>query len=103
MLDVRNEQLLKDIAQNRDTPVLTRVNAASLCNKLGALPAKEVIGILQEIVDDPRTKCGVQVKALELIDKINDATGQEPELDSEGVANASKNLWDEFVVCPNQT
>jgi hypothetical protein len=42
----------------------------------------------------------VQVKALELIDKINDATGQEPELDSDGVETAKQNLLEKFLKCP---
>lgn len=100
MLDGRNEDLLRDIARNPNTPAVTRVNAVNLAYKLGCLPAKECIAILQAVIDDSRTKCGVQVKALELIDKINDATGQEPELDSEGVKTAKQNLMEKFLKCP---
>lgn len=100
MLDGKNEQLLQEIARNPDTPPVTRVNAVSLAYKLAALTAKECIEILQDTIDNSRTKCGVQVKALELIDKINDATGQEPELDSEGVETAKQNLLEKFLKCP---
>lgn len=100
MLDSKNEQLLRDIARNPDTPPVSRVQAVSLAYKLAALTAKECILILQDTIDDSRTKCGVQVKALELIDKINDATGQEPELDAAGVENAKQNLLEKFLKCP---
>ena len=100
MLDGRNEDLLRGIARNPNTPPVSRVNAVNLAYKLACLPAKECIAILQAVIDDSRTKCGVQVKALELIDKINDATGQEPELDSEGVKTAKQNLMEKFLKCP---
>lgn len=100
MLDGNNEELLREIARNHDTPPVSRVQAVSLAYKLGSLAAKECVAILQETIDDSRTKCGVQVKALELIDKINDATGQEPELDSEGVETAKQNLLEKFLKCP---
>lgn len=100
MLNGKNEQLLQEIARNPDTPPVTRVSAVSLAYKLAALTAKECIEILQDTIDNSRTKCGVQVKALELIGKINDATGQEPELDSEGVETAKQNLLEKFLQCP---
>lgn len=100
MLDAKNQELLKKLARNPDTPALNRVSAVSLAYKLGCLPAKECILILQAVLDDSRTKSGVQVKALELIDKINDATGQEPELDSDGVEIAKQNLLEKFLKCP---
>ena len=100
MLDGKNEELLKQLARNPDTPAVSRVSAVSLAYKLGSLVAKECITILQAVLDDSRTKSGVQVKALELIDKINDATGQEPELDSDGVETAKQNLLEKFLKCP---
>ena len=100
MLDSKNQKLLQELARNPDTPAASRVSAVSLAYKLACLSAKECIGILQNTIDDSRTKSGVQVKALELIDKINDATGQEPELDSEGVETAKQNLLEKFLKCP---
>lgn len=99
MLDGNNEERLRLIARNPNTPALVRVNSVSLSYKLGSLSAKECVGILQEILDDARTKTGVQVKALELLDKISDATGQEPELTSEGEEIAKQNLMEKFLKC----
>lgn len=99
MLDERNESLLIDIARNQDTPPSNRVSAVALCYKTGALAAKECIEILQETIGDSRTKCGVQVKALELLDKIDDTTGQEPELDSECIDDTKKKLMEKFLKC----
>lgn len=100
MLGSKNEDLLRSIARNPDTPPVSRVSAVSLAYKLAALTAKECIEILQDTIDDSRTKCGVQVKALELIDKINDATGQEPELRSEDVESVKSDLMEKFLKCP---
>lgn len=100
MLGSKNEDLLRSIARNPETPPVSRVSAVSLAYKLAALNAKECIEILQDTIDNSRTKCGVQVKALELIDKINDATGQEPELRSEDVESVKSDLMEKFLKCP---
>ena len=102
MLDGKNTDLLIKIARNRDTPAATRVSACTLLNRLSALPAKEIIAILQETIDDHRTKSGVQVKAMDLIDKINSNTGLEPELNSEDVSSVEQKLMEQFLVCPKQ-
>lgn len=103
MLDNKNTELLIKIAQNPDTPPATRVSACTLIYRLSAMPAKEVIAILQETIDDSRTKSGVQVKAMDLIDKINNTTGQEPELRSEDEELVKTKLMEKFLVCPSTT
>lgn len=103
MLDNKNTELLIKIAQNPDTPPATRVSACTLIYRLSAMPAKEVIAILQETIDDSRTKSGVQVKAMDLIDKINNTTGQEPELCSEDEELVKTKLMEKFLVCPSTT
>lgn len=103
MLDNKNTELLIKIAQNSDTPPATRVSACTLIYRLSAMPAKEVIAILQETIDDSRTKSGVQVKAMDLIDKINNTTGQEPELRSEDEELVKTKLMEKFLVCPSTT
>lgn len=103
MLDSKNTDLLIKIAQNPDTPPATRVSACTLIYRLSAMPAKEVIAILQETIDDSRTKSGVQVKAMDLIDKINNTTGQEPELRSEDEEIVKTKLMEKYLVCPSTT
>ena len=101
MLDGKNTDLLIDIARHRDTPAATRVSACTLLYRLSSLPAKEIIAILQETIDDSRTKSGVKVKAMDLIDKINNTTGLEPELRSEDEKLVTTNLMEKYLVCPN--
>lgn len=103
MLDNKNTELLIKMAQNPDTPPASRVSACTLIYRLSAMPAKEVIAILQETIDDSRTKSGVQVKAMDLIDKINNTTGQEPELRSEDEELVKTKLMEKFLVCPSTT
>ena len=103
MLDSKNTQLLVEIARDRDTPSASRVSACSLIYRLSAIPAKEIIEILQETIDDRRTKSGVQVKAMDLIDKINNSTGHEPELRSEDEEIVITNLMEKYLVCPSTT
>ena len=103
MLDAKNTELLIEIARRHDTPAATRVAACSLIYGLSALPAKEIIGILQETIDDHRTKAGVQVKAMDLINKINNTTGQEPELKSEDEELVKTKLMEKYLVCPSTT
>lgn len=102
MLDSKNTDILIAIANNPDTPSASRVSACCLIYKLSALPAKEIIEILQETIDDERTKSGVQVKAMELIDKINNSTGDEPELRSEDETLVKTKLMEKYLVCPNR-
>jgi hypothetical protein len=103
MLDVKNTELLINIARNGSTPAATRVSACTLLNRLSAMSAKEITAILQETIDDHRTKSGVQVKAMDLIDKINSNTGLEPELNSEDAKSVEQKLMEQFLVCPKQT
>lgn len=100
MLDSKNTDVLIDIARNHDTPAATRVSACTLIYRLSAIPAKEVIAILQETIDDSRTKSGVKVKAMDLIDKINNTTGHEPELRSEDEELVKTKLMEKYLVCP---
>ena len=100
MLDNKNTELLIKIAQNPDTPPASRVSACTLIYRLSAMPAKEVIAILQETIDDYRTKAGVKVKAMDLIDKINTNTGHEPELRSEDEELVKTKLMEKYLVCP---
>jgi hypothetical protein len=103
MLDSKNTDTLIEIARNADTPPATRVQACTLIYRISALSAKEVISILQETIDDSRTKSGVQVKAMDLIDKINNTTGQEPELRSEDEELVKTKLMEKYLVCPSTT
>jgi uncharacterized protein (UPF0147 family) len=100
MLDSKNTDVLIDIARDNDTPAATRVSACTLIYRLSAIPAKEVIAILQETIDDSRTKSGVKVKAMDLIDKINTNTGHEPELRSEDETLVKTKLMEKYLVCP---
>ena len=100
MLDSKNTDTLIEIARDRDAGAATRVNACTLINQLSALPTKELLEILQETIDDYRTKAGVKVKAMALIDKINSSTGMEPELRSEDAESVKTNLMEKFLICP---
>lgn len=103
MLDSKNTARLIDIARNSDSPPATRVEACKLLYEISAIPAKEVIDVLQETIDDSRTKSGVQVKAMALINKINNTSGTEPELRSEDIEDVKTSLMEKFVVCPDIT
>lgn len=100
MLDSKNTDVLISIARDSDTPPATRVSACTLIYRLSAIPAKEVIAILQETIDGYRTKAGVKVKAMDLIDKINTNTGHEPELRSEDEELVKTKLMEKYLVCP---
>lgn len=101
MLDRTNTQTLQRIARNSDTPPNARVSACALVYRLSALSAKELEGILQCIIDDNRTKEGVKVKALDLLDKVSNSSNKEPELLSEDVDSVKTELMEEYLVCPN--
>ena len=101
MLDRSNAKLLIDIAMNRDTPPATRVSACDLLFKTNEMCATDIQKILQEVVDDYHTKCGVQVKALALMDKVSNTTGREPELTPEDEELVRTSLLESFVICPN--
>ena len=103
MLDGKNTELLVEIAKNQDSPSAVRVSACNLIYQLSALPAKEILEILQETIDDSRTKSGVQVKAMTLMDKINNSTGLEPELRSEDEELVTTKLMEKYLVCPSTT
>lgn len=103
MLDSKNTQILVEIARNPDAGGATRVNACTLLNQLSAISAKEILSILQETIDDYRTKDSVRVKAMALIDKINNSTGLEPELTSEDVTDIKTKLMEQYLVCPQST
>ena len=103
MLDSKNTELLIEIARNPDTPSATRVSACTLIYRLSAIPAKEILDILQETICDSRTKSGIQVKAMDLMDKINNSTGIEPELNSEDEELVKTKLMEKYLVCPNDT
>ena len=100
MLDSKNTDTLIEIARDKESGAATRVSACTLINQLSALPTKELLEILQETIDDYRTKAGVKVKAMALIDKINSSTGMEPELRSEDAASVKTKLMEKFVICP---
>lgn len=100
MLDKKNTELLIETAQCDETPSATRVSACSLLYRLSAIPAKDIVNILQRTIDNPRTKSGIQVRAMDLIDKINNAAGVEPELRSEDVDNVKEKLREKYLVCP---
>lgn len=101
MLDKENIELLNGIAEDRDTPAASRVSACALMYRLSAIPAKGILSILNDVINDYRTKSGIKVKALDLIDKINSTAGQEPELNSEDVDSVKTQLMEQFLVCPN--
>lgn len=101
MLDRTNTQTLQRIARNSDTPPNARVSACALVYRLSALSAKELEGILQCIIDDDRTKDGVRVKALDLLDKVSNSNNKEPELPSEDVESVKNDLMKEYLVCPS--
>lgn len=103
MLDRKNAQLLIDIAINPDTPPATRVSACDLLYKTNEMCGKDITKILQQVVDDARTKSGIQVKALALMDKVSNDTGREPELSTEDEQLVRTQLLESFVKCPNNS
>lgn len=100
MLDVKNTDLLIEIVKNPDTPGASRVQGCSLLHRLSALPSKEILAVLQETIDDARSTANVQVKAMDLIDKISNTDGQEPELRSEDEELVKTKLRERYLVCP---
>lgn len=103
MLDKTNATLLIDIARNEDTPAATRVQACALLHRTNELCANDIVKLLQEVVDEPRTKKGIQVKALDLLDKISQETTREPELSGEDEALVRTSLLERFVKCPTHS
>lgn len=101
MLDKSNTDTLCRIARNPDTPPNARVSACALVYRLSAMSAKELEAILQCIIDDNRTKDGVRVKALDLLDKATNSNNREPELPSEDVDSVKTDLMKEYMVCPS--
>lgn len=100
MLDRKNSKLLITIAQSSDTPPAARVSACALLHRTNELCASDIQKILQEVIDDYRTKRGVQVKALDLLDKVSQDTGVEPDLSAEDEQLVRTSLMEQFV-CQN--
>lgn len=101
MLDRNNATLLISIAKNGDTPPNARVSACDLLYKTNELCATDITKILQDVIDDYRTKSGVKVKALALLDKVSNDTGGEPDLTREDEELVRAQLLESFVKCPN--
>lgn len=97
MLDQKNSDLLVEIARNRDTAPTTRISACSLIYRASLLPASEVLGILQETIDDYRCKDGPKVKALDLMDKIDSSRSNETTLTSEQQSAIKEQLLAEYL------
>ena len=100
MLNQQNIDILITIAENADSSPISRISACSLLYKLSAMSAKHIIEILQETVDDAHSKSSAKIKAMELMDKINESTGQEPELRSEDEELVKTQLMEKYLVCP---
>lgn len=102
MLDKSNTENLISIAKDKDTNGASRVSACALLYRVSALPANDILAILQQVIDSPKSKSGIKIKAMDLIDKINNTTGLEPELTSEDIKRVKTKLEHRYLVCPKE-
>ncbi len=103
MLDAKNAKLLVEIALNSETVPSTRISACSLIYKCSLLPASEVLSILEDTIGDYRCKDGNKVKALELMDKIDNSQSNEKSIESTDVAAVEKQLMEQYLDVPTHT
>lgn len=103
MLDAKNSKLLVEIALNSETVPSTRISACSLIYKCSLLPASEVLKILEDTIGDYRCKDGNKVKALELMDKIDNSQSNEKSIESTDVAAVEKQLMEQYLDVPTHT
>lgn len=103
MLDAKNAKLLVEIALNSETVPSTRISACSLIYKCSLLPASEVLTILEDTIGDYRCKDGNKVKALELMDKIDNSQSNEKSIESTDVAAVEKQLMEQYLDVPTHT
>lgn len=103
MLDAKNAKLLVEIALNSETVPSTRISACSLIYKCSLLPASEVLTILEDTIGDYRCKDGNKVKALELMDKIDNSQSNEKSIESTDIAAVEKQLMEQYLDVPTHT
>ena len=103
MLDAKNAKLLVEIALNSETVPSTRISACSLIYKCSLLPASKVLSILEDTIGDYRCKDGNKVKALELMDKIDNSQSNEKSIESTDVAAVEKQLMEQYLDVPTHT
>ena len=89
--------MLVEIALNPDTNPSTRVSACDLIYKTSLLPASEIIRILQETIDDYRCKDGNKVKALALMDKVDDSRSNEKDIEPDDREAVEQQLLSEYL------
>lgn len=103
MLDAKNAKLLVEIALNSETVPSTRISACSLIYKCSLLPASDVLSILEDTIGDYRCKDGNKVKALELMDKIDNSQSNEKSIESTDVVAVEKQLMEQYLDVPTHT
>ena len=103
MLDAKNAKLLVEIALNSETVPSTRISACSLIYKCSLLPTSDVLSILEDTIGDYRCKDGNKVKALELMDKIDNSQSNEKSIESTDVAAVEKQLMEQYLDVPTHT
>lgn len=103
MLDKKNSRLLVEIAQCKETTPSTRISACALIYKCSLLPASEVLSILEDTIGDYRCKDGNKVKALDLMDKIDNSQSNEKSIESTDVAAVEKQLMEQYLDVPTHS
>lgn len=102
MLSEANKTRLVEIARNPDSAPGNRVDACKLIYKCGILPASEVTSILQQTIDNYRSKDNIIIKAINLMNEIDNSTGQEKELSPEQREIVEKSLMEQYLECPSE-
>lgn len=102
MLREANKARLVEIARNPDSAPANRVDACKLITKCGLLPASEVLSILQCVIDDYRSKDNVIIKAMAMMDIIEDSAEDKQELSEEQTQIVENALLKEYLECPSE-
>ena len=76
-------------------------SACSLIYKCSLLPASEVLSILEDTIGDYRCKDGNKVKALELMDKIDNSQSNEKSIESKDVRSRRETVDGAIPRCPD--
>ena len=97
MLKAENSKLLVEIALNSDSKPSTRISACDLIYKISLLPASEIIRILQETIDDYRCTDSYKVKALALMDKVDDSRSNENDITPDDREAVEQQLLSEYL------
>ena len=96
MLSQELQDLLRDIAFSPDAKPANRVLACGTLHKCSPVDDERIMQVLSDVATDSRTVDFIKVKALALLDRINDTCSTE-ELTAEEADSLRTRLTEEYL------